>query len=209
MSKRTLITDELADEFVKQYVEEKLSILEITRNLNVSMGVIHKYLKLKDVKLRTVAEGNSLKWQNPEFRNNQVQKRTEKPSPALGKTWKVEHIFERPNLKGKKSHFWRGGKMNLQNEIRKSYKYRVWRTSVFVRDNFNCVFCGKIGGKLNADHIKPFSQILVENSISSKEAALECVELWNLENGRTLCLECHKQTPTYLNNKYQLTEDWT
>lgn len=32
------------------------------------------------------------------------------------------------------------------------------RKEVFVRDNFTCSYCGKIGGVLECDHIIPFSK---------------------------------------------------
>ena len=45
------------------------------------------------------------------------------------------------------------------------------------------------GGKLNADHIKPFSLF---------------PELrFDLNNGRTLCVECHKKTDTYCEKIYK------
>jgi 5-methylcytosine-specific restriction endonuclease McrA len=59
---------------------------------------------------------------------------------------------------------------------------REWRTAVFVRDGFKCVQCGK-GGRLQADHIQPVAS----------HPELRHV----LSNGRTLCVPCHKKTPTY------------
>jgi hypothetical protein len=67
--------------------------------------------------------------------------------------------------------------------IRNSPEYKQWRKLVFERDKYTCVFCGKIGGELHADHIKPFSKY--------PELRLE------LSNGRTLCRPCHEKTPTY------------
>jgi 5-methylcytosine-specific restriction endonuclease McrA len=59
-----------------------------------------------------------------------------------------------------------------------------WRKQVFERDDYTCQKCGKRGGRLNADHIKPvrlFPELVLE-----------------LSNGRTLCaVPCHKETPTY------------
>lgn len=35
--------------------------------------------------------------------------------------------------------------------------YRIIK-AVFKRDNYTCQYCGKVGGKLEADHIIPFSK---------------------------------------------------
>ena len=34
------------------------------------------------------------------------------------------------------------------------------------------------------------------SKITNYKEALECEELWNLENGLTLCKECHKKIST-------------
>ena len=49
----------------------------------------------------------------------------------------------------------------------------------------------------DADHIYPFSKILDDYNITSIEEAISCEKLWDIENGRTLCRDCHKQTDTY------------
>ena len=86
---------------------------------------------------------------------------------------------------GKKSHFWKGGITAINILIRNSSEYKLWRTAVFERDNYTCVWCGdNKGGNLEADHIKPFAQY---------------PELrFAIDNGRTLCKKCHKTTCTYL-----------
>ena len=81
--------------------------------------------------------------------------------------------------------------------IRNSIHYKLWRENIFKRDNFTCKECGQKGGALIGDHIKQFGLILIENDVKTFDEALFCVELWDLSNGQTLCLDCHKNTPTY------------
>ena len=85
--------------------------------------------------------------------------------------------------KGEKSYLWRGGITPLNHNIRNSLEYKLWRKSVFERDNWTCIWCKIRGKKLNADHIKPFAYY---------------PELrFAIDNGRTLCETCHKTTDTW------------
>lgn len=81
--------------------------------------------------------------------------------------------------------------------IRTSVHYKIWREEIFKRDNFICQVCGIKGGNLIADHIKQFALILFQNNIKILEEAFACEELWNIDNGRTLCHNCHLITETY------------
>ncbi len=84
---------------------------------------------------------------------------------------------------GSNCTFWKGGITKDNLKVRMTLEYRLWRTSVFERDNYTCVSCNKVGGKLNADHIKSFSAF---------------PELrFSIDNGRTLCEECHRKTPNF------------
>lgn len=100
--------------------------------------------------------------------------------------------------KGKNSYLWKGGITSLRGQIYNSFKYRQWRSDVFTRDDFTCQWCRKRGNKIAADHyLKSFAQILEEYKIKTLEQALECEELWNINNGRTLCYGCHYKTDNY------------
>jgi len=65
-------------------------------------------------------------------------------------------------------------------------EYKRWRLAVFKRDGNKCVECGS-SHDLEADHIKP----------KSKFPEL----VFDVDNGRTLCYECHKKTRTYGRHK--------
>lgn len=105
----------------------------------------------------------------------------------LGKVgfWKNK---KRPEMTGEKSKSWKGGITPINRAIRTCLEYKMWREAVFIRDNYTCIWCGvrsSVGTKviLNADHIKPF--------------ALYPELRFAIDNGRTLCTDCHKTTDTY------------
>lgn len=58
------------------------------------------------------------------------------------------------------------------------------------------------GGNLNAHHWKEFAKIIEENNITTLEEAIDCEELWNINNGITLCKECHKELHKKIIIKY-------
>ena len=101
------------------------------------------------------------------------------------------------------SHFWKGGVSELSRHIKISIKYKNWRELVFQRDNWTCQSCKKRGGMiLHPHHIKSFTSILEKNNINTLEGAFKCDELWEVDNGITLCESCHKNTETYGWNNY-------
>ncbi len=94
----------------------------------------------------------------------------------------------KPNYKtrGDKSHFWKGGvsKRNhrLRNKIMATLEYKNWRRAVLKRDGYKCIIC-ETTEKVQVDHIKPFA----------KYPKLR----FEVSNGRVLCFDCHRKTPTY------------
>ena len=95
--------------------------------------------------------------------------------------------------RGEKNHAWKGGITSFAKLIRRSFQCRQWVSDIFTRDDFTCQECGQIGGKLNVHHYKSFSSILKKYKIATLEEALECAELFNINNGITLCKECHRK----------------
>lgn len=89
-------------------------------------------------------------------------------------------LFSR-TFRGPKHHRWKGGTVNRRTLMGR-VEYKLWRTAVFERDKYHCVSCGE-GGYLQADHIKPW--------------ALFPDLRYAIDNGRTLCVSCHRKTDTY------------
>ena len=86
-----------------------------------------------------------------------------------------------PIMTGKKHWNWKGGVTPDNLLIRHSGEYKIWRTEIFKRDRWTCVECGyrsKSSKDIQADHIKPFS--------------LYPELRFDLDNGRTLCVPCHR-----------------
>jgi len=91
--------------------------------------------------------------------------------------------YRRRAWTGKNNPNWKGGTSKKEKVIKNSAAWRRWRKAVFERDNYTCQICHRRGGRLHPDHIKPFSQY---------------PELrFKVENGRTLCVACHRKTLTY------------
>lgn len=94
--------------------------------------------------------------------------------------------------RGEKHNNWKGGITPLHQTIRRCFEYRQWRDDVYTRDNFACQECGDaIGGNLRAHHKIEFADILERHEILTLKEALNCEELWNINNGVTLCEDCH------------------
>jgi predicted restriction endonuclease len=64
-------------------------------------------------------------------------------------------------------------------EGRSCSEYKTWRASVFQRDKYKCQLCGSRGGRLNAHHIKRYSDFPDLR--------------YEIDNGVTLCESCHKE----------------
>lgn len=63
-------------------------------------------------------------------------------------------------------------------ESRNYPEYTLWRTAVFERDEYTCQHCRKVGGELNAHHIKSYKNYPELRTV--------------LKNGLTLCESCHR-----------------
>ena len=182
--------------FCSKECSDKGKVGKATWNKGIKTGIIPK----------TAFKKGEFKYPKTAFKKGQSPWNKDKPmEQELYEKLKDSGFFN-PKY-GEKSGNWRGGITKLGAWIRSLSIYKQWRTSVFQRDNYTCQHCGARSQKgkkviIHADHIKPFYKILEENRITTVEQAKECKELWDIENGRTLCIPCHKQTPSYLVNQW-------
>ena len=163
------------DERVKQYGEKQqgkhLPEEQIKKLSEINKGNTYRLgSTLTDETKRKIGKGNTGKKHSKEWK----KKRSESQI-------------------GEKCYNWQGGITPFHQSIRTNYIYRQWRDDIFTRDNFTCNICGGRGCYLHAHHIKSFSSIMRYYEITTLEEALECSELWNINNGITLCKECHKK----------------
>jgi len=104
-----------------------------------------------------------------------------KPSGMLGK--KHSEKAKRKVSQFQKQKWDKIGRKQYKRYIHScsSLKYKIWRMKVFIRDNYTCQVCKKVGGYLEAHHIKSWA----------KYPKLR----YKIDNGITLCKECHNLIP--------------
>ena len=104
-----------------------------------------------------------------------------RPSPMKGtKMSKETKLKISINRTGKgtkeKNGAWKGG-ITSENRLARVAFRRTMQKLVFDRDNYTCQICGQRGGKLQVDHIQPWSD--------NKELRFD------INTCRTLCMACH------------------
>jgi hypothetical protein len=129
--------------------------------------------------------------------NNSGWHHTEEAKKKIGLAARRKYTVEqRRNMGlgklGDKNPQWRGGITPVHKVIRRSTKFKEWRISVFERDDYTCQDCGIRGGTLHPDHIKPFAYFPESR--------------FDVNNGRTLCENCHRKTETWGNRGQQLAK---
>jgi hypothetical protein len=93
---------------------------------------------------------------------------------------------------------WKGGKTTLIRSIRASLKYSKWAALCRTRDFWTCRECNEHSKDLNVHHKYSFLDIIKNNNILTLDEAMNCSLLWDLNNGVTLCCDCHRKIHSYL-----------
>lgn len=193
------------DILYKLYIEEKKPTLQISKIYNCHDTTIWRRLKKYNIPIwekGTFLKGIEF---DEEHKNNISKAKKGKPTfnqfkighlptkGTKGMQFSIETKIKMSEAhKGEKCYLWKGGITSLYIQIRRTFKYRLWRSDIFTRDDFTCQECGQCGGKLEVHHIKSFSSIIQKYEITKIEEALNCEELFNINNGITYCKKCHR-----------------
>lgn len=81
-----------------------------------------------------------------------------------------------PYFSGENHWAWKGGITSEDKAERAKFRHIIQKL-VFKRDDYTCQICGEKGGKLQVDHIQPWSEYIEGR--------------FDINNCRTLCMGCH------------------
>ena len=161
----------------KQTIEHKKKITESHKGKKPSgkckrkISVALKGRKLSVEHRRKLSEahkGSKKPWAGKCLKSKEHREKISKAHSGKPKFW----------LEGDRNHAWKGGITPMSHKIRRSIEMKVWRKSVFERDNYTCQKCSQNGGKLRSHHIQNFAQ---------------WPELrFAIDNGITFCKNCHQ-----------------
>jgi len=134
------------------------------------------------LKIRSeIGKRNKGKTRTEEFKKKRSEQYSGEGNPFYGKT----HSFELRKylsalFQGIDLEEWDGFSKSDRDHEWGSKRARNWRKQVYERDDYTCAVCGHRGGDLNAHHIKRWNEYPELSHV--------------VENGITLCLECHVKT---------------
>jgi len=132
------------------------------------------------------------------------QSKLGKKNPMYGKpAWNrgLVGVIKHPSNRGKNNFNWKGGVSSINYSIRRTNKFKEWREKIFKRDNWTCQECGVRGGRLDPHHLKALAEIIKEHNIKNLDDAYKCKDIWDINNGVTLCHGCHLNTDNYGKHK--------
>jgi len=145
-------------------------------------NVIRGYGKHCSKRCSNLANGFGFKKGHPDY----LTEESKKILAECSRTRKRSRWGEKSKKKLSASlrRYWdKVGRKKCGYRKRKCQKCIEWRKKIYERDNYTCQYCGLRGVYLEAHHIKSWKFYPKERH--------------KLNNGLTLCLECHKKTPNY------------
>lgn len=131
-------------------------------------------------------------------------------NPSTKANWFQKGVHSYPNATTFQKGFtpWNkgkdfGGTEYIAKKISWLSKYKIWKKEIKTRDKFKCVKCGD-NKNLNVDHYPiSLTALIKKYHIEKPQVAVRFKKFWDVDNGRTLCINCHKKTETYGKNFMQ------
>lgn len=178
-------------DIIDLYMNERMSMYNIGRKYNISNSPIERILKTNNVKIRKRGEtfiGVSKNYKTVGY---------EKGHKTWNKDLKGIHLS--PTSEFKKGLVpWNKGMIFNPNrdfikKLRSCEEGLKWRVAVYNKYKNICQLCGHSNKKnIVAHHIYRLKEIVDDNNITTMDDAYVCGILWDINNGVTLCRECHK-----------------
>jgi hypothetical protein len=125
---------------------------------------------------------------------------------------KTGYLSKEASDKIRQAHYgnkynWKGGKVILKERLRGLEEYKEWRFKIFTRDSFICQECFIPHKDIEVHHnIKPL-HIIIANFLAQYNQfspiddmpillrlAITYQPFWDIDNGKTLCIDCHNLT---------------
>jgi hypothetical protein len=192
--------------FEIEYLQKGRSVSEIAKELCTSPTSISRWLKYYKIPARDFSTKGLKGWNAGKNLSDSTKEKIRQARLGTKHTEESKRkisawLYENNPFKGKKhteefkkwmsesrmgdkSPAWKGGVWPLHKKIRATREIKLARLAALIRDDYTCQMCGIRKEKfMEVDHIKPFS------THPELRAAID--------NLRTLCHECHKQTDTY------------
>ena len=161
------------EELYDLYVKKKLTTIEIGALYNVGDNTVSNLLRKFNIPVYSQSE----RMMDYYYKKGGIEKARE----IAGS--KESRILNSCRHQGITRDEFNGFARSENLRLRGNAKYFDWRKNVFERDNYTCQCCGQHGGKLNAHHIKNFSD----------NEQLR----YDVDNGITLCFNCHSLKSKY------------
>lgn len=193
-------------ELEKLYLVENLTYKQIEEKLNLKTGVIYHWFKKYNIEARSSSEYMTGRILSDEHKNkisiSNSKPHTDERKKNISISHKGKKISEEHKSKirnkfiglriGENHPMWKGGRSIIRNRLRQSFEYKNWRKLVYERDNYTCEICNSNKNYLNCHHIITFASISETEKLHTYEDYLNCDALWDINNGITLCKNCHE-----------------
>ena len=132
--------------------------------------------KISEETKNKISESNSGKKRTEKAKQKMREAALGRKRPPRSKEWRRNLSNA---LKGDNSPTWKGGKTDESKKARNSVDYKIWRESVYKRDDYTCQKSGKKGGRLHPHHIENFAD--------------NPDKRYDVNNGITLSVKEHKK----------------